>query len=520
MAKRYFNWKLIIVLLIGLVVLGMTAYGLRQWQKSRRVEQGLVLGNKAYSEHKWEEAAKNLGRYLSVAGNDVPVLLKYAEAQLNIRPVKRGNIQQAIAAYRTVLRVDKKNSEAALRLTKMYLEMNMAGEAELIATRALETNQSPELRRMLAMALVNQRKFKEAAKELEDIIKNHPEEVLAYEVLGQLIEHRPEDFSKAPEFWFDEAVRNNPSAAEAYIIRGAYRLRRQDKAGALADFTQAEQKDLSDSGTRLRLARGFIDVNALDKARKHLEAVQAVEPTNQLLWQMRAALALKSGSKAEMTEVAQTGLKELSSQPWDFMPMATELFIQSAQYDLAADCINKLRQNDIAPGMTAVLEGFLADAKGNGYEAIRCWQQAMQLGAEPARIRLALAATLSRLGDKQSAIRQLRILVSEKPNLVSARLDLAKLLAETANWAEAAEQARMAMQISPDSQDAALLLVQARIQMLSESGTDKASAMWQDVEKQLEGLRKASGDVLPVKLLQVRLAIQRSQFTEAQAVAQ
>ena len=43
MAGRYFNWKLAIVLLMGLVVLGTTALGLRQWQKSRRAEQGLVV---------------------------------------------------------------------------------------------------------------------------------------------------------------------------------------------------------------------------------------------------------------------------------------------------------------------------------------------------------------------------------------------------------------------------------------------------------------------------------------------
>jgi len=92
MAKRYFNWKLAIVLVIGVVVLGVTAFGLRQWQRANRAERGLILGNKAYEEHEWEEAAKELGRYLAVEQDDVPTLLKYADAQLNIRPVKAGNI--------------------------------------------------------------------------------------------------------------------------------------------------------------------------------------------------------------------------------------------------------------------------------------------------------------------------------------------------------------------------------------------------------------------------------------------
>ena len=82
MPERHFNWKLTIILLIGLVVIGLTAFGIRRWQKSRRAEQGLILGNQAYDEYKWEDAANNLGLYVAVIRDDIPVLLKYADAQL------------------------------------------------------------------------------------------------------------------------------------------------------------------------------------------------------------------------------------------------------------------------------------------------------------------------------------------------------------------------------------------------------------------------------------------------------
>ncbi len=110
MPRIYFNWKLAIVLVIGIGVLGVTAFGLRQWQITNRAEQGLVLGNKAYDEQKWEQAVANLGRHLTVEPDDVPTLLKYAEAQLKIRPSKRDNIQQVVKAYLAVLRADPNNS--------------------------------------------------------------------------------------------------------------------------------------------------------------------------------------------------------------------------------------------------------------------------------------------------------------------------------------------------------------------------------------------------------------------------
>ncbi len=240
-------------MLIGLVVLGVTAFGLRQWRRSNRSERGLILGNKAYDEHRYEDAVKNWPPYLAVE-RDVPILLKYADAHLNIRPLKNNNVQQAIAAYRAALREDKNNSEAAVKLTEIYLgSESMAGEAELIATRYLETNQDLKLRRLLAIALARQGKFGEAATELKNIIAQHPDQILAYETLGQLTEQRPQDFPDPASGLFNEAVKNNPSSALAFLIRVAFHLRNEDKIEALADLEQAEKLDLSDPNIQLRL---------------------------------------------------------------------------------------------------------------------------------------------------------------------------------------------------------------------------------------------------------------------------
>ena len=518
MAKRYFNWKLAIVLIMGLIVLGVTAFGVRRWQRSRRAERGLVLGNKAYNEHRWDDAANDLGRYLAVVKDDVPAMLKYAEAQLNIRPLRRSNVQQAIAAYRSALRVDKSNSEAATQLTEVYLVMDMSGEAELIAKRHLKTNQDPELRRMLALALARQRKFDEAAVELKNVITEYPDQILAYETLGQLAEQRPEDFLVSANHWFDEAVKNNPSSALAYIIRAAFHLRSNDRLEALTDLKQAEKQDLSGSVVRLRLAREFISTNALDKAKEHLEIVQASGPASQLLWRTWAQLALKSNSKAIMLKVAETALKELSFQPWDFMPTAIELYIRCDELDRADDCISKLRQKDIALSTTAFLEGLLADKKGQAYEAVKCWRRAIELGNKSPRIRLALASALSRSGNAQSAQQQLRTVVSERPNFFDGRLALARLLTQTENWSEAVEQARIGRQISPDSLDAALLYTQARIQLLMESKTDKDSTIYKDIEDHLNRLENATNGVLEVKLLQFQLAMKQGNFPGAEAL--
>jgi len=538
MPRRYFNWKLAIVLVIGIGVLGVTAFGLRQWQRSNRAEQGLVLGNKAYDEQRWEQAASYLGRYLAVEQNDVPALLKYAEAQLKIRPSKLNNIQQAIAAYRAVLRADLNNSEAAMRLTEVYLEMGMPGEAELIATRQLDTNDDPELRRMLALALAGQRKFNEAAAQLKVILQEHPDQILAYEILGRLTEQRPEDFPD-PNNWYNEAVNNNPSSALAYIIRAGFYRRNKDNAKtlaeletnnakALADLEQAEKLDLSDPNVELSLASEFIYANILDKAEQHLAAVQETTPKDQRLWARWAQLALRSRSQEKMLKVADSGLKELSSQPWDFMPMATELFILCGRLDRAADCISKMNQKDVSPVTVAFLEGRVAAERGHLFEAIKYWQQSMALGMgnnqwmvdKSPQVRLALSSALSRLGNTQSALRHLRTLVSERPNLFTGRLALAKLLAQigNGNWTEAAEHAATAMRLSPGNPEPVLLYLQVQMQLLPAGSMSENAQKWQDIETQLSALEKATDGALEVKLLQYQLALRQSNFTDAQAL--
>jgi len=521
MPGRYFNWKLAIVLVISLVVLGVSAFGLRKWRRTNRVEQDFILGNKAYNEHRWEKAAEYLGSYIALERDDVSILLKYADAQLKIRPAKRNRVLQAIGAYRAVLRLEKDNSEAAMQLTEIYLGLGSPGEAELIARRQLEISRDPGLRRMLALALAGQRKFKEAEAELKTIVQEHPEQILAYETLGQLVEQRPEDFQDLPSFWFNQAVENNPSSALAYIIHAGFYRRSGDPSSALADLELAEKQDLSDSAVRLRLAKELINLNAFDRAEVHLAAVQETSPADQDLWTTWAALALKSRSQEKMLKIAENGLKELSSQPWDFMPLAADLFIRCGKLEDANDCLTKMYEKDVSPVSVTFLRGLVAAEQGDLFNAVKYWQQSLISGNKSINVRLALASALSRLGNMQSAVQQLRTLISENPGSSEGYLALAKLLAQTGNWAEAAEHASRAMVLSPDNQEPVLLHLQAQMQLLltslGEQGTVNAQKL-SEMQRQLSVLEKTPESSGEVKSLQFHLALQQGKFAEAEAL--
>jgi tetratricopeptide (TPR) repeat protein len=524
MRGKYFNWKLAAVLVIGVIVLGVTAFTLRKWQRSRLAYGALERGNKAFDECRWEEAAKELGGYIGLHQEDVPVLLKYAEAHLNIRPLKQNNLLQSIQAYRIVLRVDEDNIEATERLMEMYIQMNSPGEAELIAARTLETNPTPQLKIKLAVALLAQRKYDEATQVLNDIIKENPEQIAAYELLARLSEQQG-DTSRNAQYWFDEAVKNNPSSASAYIVRASYYIRKDEKDTALIDLTRAAEQDLSDPTVRLRLVGWYIIANLFEEARTHLTAVKDEDPTNQNLWNTWARLALKSQSPEEMIMVAETGLRELDSQPWDFMPLATELYIRAGKLESARQCIAQMQKKEINPARTAFLDGLLAERGGDNYRAIRCWREALQLAAKSEKLllalspklRLGLASVLSRTGDRFSAVKELRTLVSEQPNNYLARLNLTKLLFESGNWTEASEQAHALMQLA-STLDANLLYLQTQMQLLVKNKTAPDSPMWQQLKESLDELQEASEDTLGIDLVQFQLAIFQQRYGDAQKI--
>ncbi|MHC4213042.1 MAG: tetratricopeptide repeat protein, partial [Planctomycetota bacterium] len=532
MPKRYFNWKLAIVIVVGLLVFGTTVITLRQWQRSQRADSALEVGLKAYEQKNWLVAASKLGTYLTVNHDDVPIMLKYAYAQLEIRPSKRGNLMQAISAYRSILRISRNHPEAAERLVELYISLKVPNEAQLEAERFLGRNvdsqidpnnrpqisKDPKIRRLLAIAFVRQNQITKAVAELSAIIQDHPDFVPAYETLGQITEQNPNESQNPAQHWFDQAINNNSSSAQAYIARAQFYFRANNRSQAMADLEQAEKLDLSDTNIRLRLAEDYLKADMLDQTQSHLLEVQKADPSNQSLWALWAQFALKSQDQTKMVQIAQAGLKELKFAPWDFMLKAAELFIRGGRLDLAANCIKKLSENDINPASVAFLRGLLASQQKNGFEAVKYWQQSIKFGNKSPLVKLAIAQTLRDLGDNQTAKRQLQILVSQCPpevkNLrtfhIRGQLELARIFAQQGDWAQSRDHARIVAILAPNNLDGVLLYIQAGLQL------EKNDAELLAIKKQLDNLDKATGGALAVKLTQIQLAILQKDINTAE----
>jgi tetratricopeptide (TPR) repeat protein len=532
MARRYFNWTLAIVLVVAAVVFGAAVFTLHRWQKSTRAERSLPRGDQAYAEGNWDEAADQFGRYLSVRNDDLPVLLKYADAQRKRRPVTQGHLEHAITTYQTILRMDAGNGEAAKGLVELLLIGGRSNEARDIASKYLQSRDDPELRRMLAGALVQQLQYRRAATTLMDLIRDHPDAISGYEMLGVLARDHAADVNDIPPAdWFDKAVAANPQSAMAYIVRGAFHRRERRREQAQADFDQAAKCDLSNVDTRLRLAQELILMKAFDKSREQLTLLQVKAPKNVSLWQSWAAVVLAGGSAEEKAAIAERGLRELAAYPWDFMATAAELFAAANLPERAEECITRMRQRSLQPELLPFLDGLVAASRGNLWEAAARWRDAVGQGLRVYRyagglgnsvpVRRMLASAYTQLGDIESAKVQLQALITEEPSSimgVEGRMDLARLMiTRLRDWTGALEQVREVLRLVPGYLDARLLEMQARILLLgdTEESSPNREQDWRDIEKQLAQLDQDMGGSVQVKLLLAQAMSKQGKSAEA-----
>ncbi|UCF14324.1 MAG: tetratricopeptide repeat protein, partial [Phycisphaerales bacterium] len=217
----------------------------------------------------------------------------------------------------------------------------------------------------------------------------------------------------------------------------------------------------------------------------------------------------------------EAGLAELVSQPWDFMPMATELFVLADRLEDANDCISKLHQKGISRATVEYLRGLVAAERGQLFEAVRHWKESKKSGNKTTRVRLALASALSDLGDIQSAKQQLRSVISEDPESMEGRLALARLMAQTGDWVGTLEHAAAATKISPDSTSAALLHLRAQMHLLNVGASDRGHAgalTWRDIRKQLSALESEGKATAEIKHVQFTLALQQKEYAEAESL--
>ncbi len=523
------NWKLILVVLISFIIFGVTAIVLRKLNRSNKAQVGLEKGTQAFEEGRWDQAAEFLGHYITKAPDNIekiPILMNYAESQMNRIPISKGDRSYAIEAYRNVIQIERENKSitentklAQEKLIQIYLLKHSPEEAKFRAETALANNPTKEIKKLYALCLIKTRNYKEAGKAYESFIQDYPNDIQAYDAISKLAQFRPDEFTTSPLTWLDKAIKNNPEDAFAYIIRADYYTSVGEFKKAREDLVKS--KDLNTSKeleSYLKLASIYTQLQNPDMIKTYLSKAQTIDPQSHNLWRYWALYATSYLEDEKKVEIADQGLEIFKNYPWQFLPYAVELYINAKQLDKARDGIQKIKKRNYAAHLVENYEGKIAELNGEYTQAIRHWRSAMQLGYKNTDIQLNIARISSRLGNTYDAIQQLRNLISENPSEFRGYIELANLMITTQQWREAVKHARTARQIAPNDLNAEFLYLKARMNFLLEEKTPSNSNFFDDIDKRLVALQAKAAESPKIYTTLIDLAIHRSNFSKAENI--
>ncbi len=539
---RYFNWKLAIVLLLGFGIIAGTVAGLHYFQESGRYGEYRDLGLASFDEGQWQEAATLLGKYIPFIENDpnkIDILHKYAEAQLKIRPSKRGNTEQAIGSFHRILRIDSGDRKAARQLAKMYLRNRRTlGEARQVAEDFLKGGRRDAVVEcILADALFNQRQFDEAYTTLESVIENEPNQIMAYQRLADITRERSDDYDENAAHWLDKAVETNRESPSAYLARARFHLFDQEKtlavrkAMAQGDLEMALTKTLTEAEEHMETAWLCRILKQEDRVREQLDAIQEREPDHLGMWVFRAGMALASRDKEHMRQVADESQAALKDNKWDFLGIAAELYVRAGDYDQARACLKGLINENDRPAEVAFLEGLIAYQQDRTQEAVQRWQRALSLGYsgpssgtqyylgfKPLSLKFLLASAQAQLGDPMSSRQLLSSLASDNRNDAQVQVLLARHMAGIGDWMQAKMYAQQSLIADPNNSDAEQLNLEADVMLLVDEGEAVSENKWQEVEQRVQRLEGTDEDPMFSALLTFHIALARKDYSLATAL--
>lgn len=512
MAKIQINWKLILVLILAVAAIAVTGIAIRKYHRTQRSEVGLTEGLKAYDQEQWQQAASLLGQYLSINQNDVPILIKYGQANARIRPFNRDHLGQAVNAYRTALRIED-NDVAASELIELYLQYGITSEAELIAQRFWEKTRQTQFAQFYATSLIKQRKFEKAAEILMTLVKQDPDQITAFDQLAQIAETQPDIMNKSAQEWFGEAIQNNPDSALPYVLRSSYWVRQGQLRKAIEDLEHAETFESMDAGTRLNIAVRWIQQGYIQKAQKHLDAVMQMDPQNERLWQIQALWAQQTNDPQVMKKTADAGLSALGEKNYSYLPLSAELYIKAGALDEAQKCIEKIQAAGADRGIILYLEGLLANESMDWATAVQKWQAAIDMGYASESLYLGLSKVLEQINNRPLAIQLLRSYTVQHENAYQTHLELGRLYARDRVWIEALEQATAAVQLRTNSTEARIFYYQCRL----ETAAANEEAEMKVLEKQIRDLVEAV-DIPETRMLLFKAALKQKDYVNAEQI--
>lgn len=215
-----------------------------EYMSNNALKSGIDL----YQKEDYKGAARAFRGALSMAPNSS--FSKNAAKYLAMAQLNLGEIDKAIEAYKTSIRLNPDLTEPHVDLAKLYFSEGRYREAETEYAAAVRIDPSAANHYSLGQAYLFQNRYIEAETEFHQVRRLEPESPYSFYGLG-LAYSKQGRYEKALDL-FEEATKLNRDFHDAYVEMGfAYAdLGRTEDAEKIFDFLEREAPDLADTLSR------------------------------------------------------------------------------------------------------------------------------------------------------------------------------------------------------------------------------------------------------------------------------
>jgi len=415
-----------------LLALNLMAQSLVQQHKQ---EQGVAyLKEVAALEPESAQARTNLGVALLSAGNTEEGITEIEKA-LVLEPGDEQTAKRAVLAliqakaYDKALEIAAEYRDKSPKSASPYLLLGLAHLAKSEPDAASEAFQqalkldpgNSSANSALAMIAIRSGKWDQSKDYYKDTIKAHPGDLSALVNLAMV--EQMQGHTNEMRQLLETAVEHNPQALQPRLLLAKLYLGYNEPQKALSVLSPMREEHSRDGSLLGLLGEAQFNTGDFKAARSSLSDLAAMGSINSRAHLLLAESNLRLGNAADAAEEFKKVLA-LDDKNVQARLLLTQYQIANKSFEEAADNVRILKEQTTSSPEALILEGQLAEAKGEAANAQEAYQQAFK--AQRTNINLLrLTSAEWQLGKREEAIKALEDWLKEYPKDNLTQLEVA-----------------------------------------------------------------------------------------------
>jgi predicted Zn-dependent protease len=511
------NVRLILWTFAVLLLAGAGVHLLHQSQARDHADLLRQQAGRAVDRGDYARAITYFSHYLAYEPDDAAVLARYAQVLDRLSPTP-ASACKTIDILAHALRLDPGRHPLRERLAVLLIQQGRYAEAARhLEALAAAFPARADVAHQLGWCQEALKDYALAEGSLRSAVRKAPAQLESYVLLAELLSSRLQRPDEAAEV-MDEMVTANPQSPRALLARARYHRACGEKEKADADTGSAARLAPNDADVLLATAESALARADTQQAHGALARGLELYARDGRFYRALAALEVQAGRPADAVAALRRGLTAL---PHDgaLVPALADLLIDEGKLDEARPLIARLRKDGGPAEVADYLDARVLMQRGRWAEACALLERLRGRSAAAGwavQVEMCLGQCYERLGETEESLAAYRGAVKLDGSVALARLGLGAALLEAGKVEEAlAELQQVADAAAPPVEVWPLL---ARALLVHNLLLPEVERAWAALDGALDRASKATPDSPQVPILRAEALAARGQPERALAL--